>query len=133
MTGDPIADAVALAPVQHLSPTWSQPRSFERWRIRDVLDGQRGFGDGKVGLEVEAKGCEPGEALGTPEREESEELENAVMMASSVTEPESQDFAEQFLRTHPELKFGGKAPPYKSRSHSLSSSNSGSDLAKNSG
>lgn len=112
------------------SPTWSQPRSFEKWRLRDILDSQRAFSGGKAGLEAEAEGREPGEALRADE-EDSEELEKAAMMASSVTEAESQDLAELFLRTHPEFKFGGKAPPWKSNSSSLRSSKSGSDSAKN--
>ena len=116
-----------------LSPTWSQPRSFERWRVRDLLDSQHAFGDGKAGLEAEAEGCEPGEASRTTDGEESEELEKAAMMASSITEAESQDPAEWFLRTHPEFKFGGKAPPYKSGSSSLGSSKSGPDSVKNNG
>ena len=113
-----------------LSPTWSQPRSFERWRLRDLLDSQRAFGDGKAGLEAEAEGHEPGGGTGT-DGEESEESEKAAMMASSITEAESQDFTEWFLRTHPELKYAGKAPPYKSGSSSLRSSKSGSDSTKN--
>jgi hypothetical protein len=79
-----------------LSPMWSQPRSFERWRIRDLLDSHHAFGDGKVGLEVEAGGRELGEGLrATDSEEESEELAKAAeMMASSTTEAESQDLAE---------------------------------------
>jgi hypothetical protein len=116
-----------------LSPTWSQPRSFERWRLQDLLDSQHAFGDGKAGLEAEAEGCEPGEGLKTTDGEESEELEKAAMMASSITQAESQDLTEWFLRVHPELKFGGKAPPYKSSPSSLGSSKSDSDSAKPNG
>jgi hypothetical protein len=114
------------------SPTWSQPRSFERWRLRD-LDSQRAFGDGKAGLEAEAEGREPGEGLKTTDGEESEELEKAAMMASSITQSESQDLTEWILRVHPELKFGGKAPPYKSSPSSLGSSKSDSESAKPNG
>ena len=117
-----------------LSPTWSQPRSFERWRVRDILDeSQRGFGDGKAGLEAEAEGREPGgSGSGRTDGEESEELDKEVMMASSMTEAESQDLAEWFSRFHPELKFAGKAPQYKSGASSHGSSNkSGPDSAKN--
>jgi hypothetical protein len=115
-----------------LSPTWSQPRSFERRRLaRDLLEEiQRGLDNGKAGLEAEAEGREPGEGLRT-DGEESEELEKAAMMASSITEAESQDLAEWFSRVHPELKFGGKAPQYKSSNSSLSSNKSGPDSAKN--
>lgn len=111
-----------------LSPTWSQPRSFERWRLRDLLDeSHHGFGDGKAGLEAEAEGREPGE--GTKTDGESEELGKEAMMASSMTQAESQDLMEWFARVHPELRFGGKAPPYKP---SVSpSSKSSSDSAKN--
>jgi hypothetical protein len=116
-----------------LSPAWSQPRSFERWRLRDLLDSQHAFGDGKAGLEAEAEGREPGEGLKTTDGEESEELENAATMASSITQAESQDLTEWFLRVHPELKFGGKAPPYKSSPSSLRSSKSDSDSAKPNG
>ena len=116
-----------------LSPTWSQPRSFERWRLRDLLESQRAFGGGKAGLEAEAEGREPGEGLGTMDvdGEESDELEKAAMMASSITEAESQDVTELLLRANPELKFGGKAPPYKPSSSSSSKFGSGS--AKNNG
>ena len=73
-----------------LSPTLSQPRSFERWRLRDLLDeSQHGFDDGKAQLEAEAEGCEPGES-GRMDGEELEELEKGVMMANSMTEVESQ-------------------------------------------
>jgi len=110
-----------------LSPVWSQPRSFERWRLRDLLDeSQHGLGNGKARLEAEAEGREPGESSRT-DGEESEELEKAAMMASSITEAESQDLAEWFSRVHPELKFGGKAPQSKS---DTSSSNSGPDSSK---
>lgn len=112
------------------SPTWSQPRSFERWRLRDLLDSQRAFGEGKAGLEAEAEGREPGEGLGTTDGEESGEMEKAAMMASSLTEPESQDLLELLLRNNPELKYAGKAPPCESSSSSLRSSKSGSDSAK---
>lgn len=115
-----------------LSPTWSQPRSFERWRLRDLPDSQRAFSDGKAGLEAEAEGREPGEGLKT-DGEESEELEKAAMMASSITEAESQDYTELFLRTHPELKFGGKAPQYKSSPPSLRSRKSSSDSIRSNG
>jgi len=106
-----------------LSPMWSQPRSFERWRqARDLLDeSQHGPGNGKAGLEAEAEGREPGEGLRV-DGEEAEELENAAMMASSMTEAESQDVVELLTRVHPELKFGGKAPQYKSSDSSLRSS-----------
>jgi hypothetical protein len=107
-----------------LSPTWSQPRSFERWRLRDLLDGPHAFGDGKAGLEAEAEGQEVCEGLRTTDWEESEDS----MVASSITEAESQDVTEWLLRVHPELKIGGKAPPYESSS---SSRKSGSDSAKN--
>ena len=113
-----------------ISPTWSQPRSFERWRLRDILDSQRAFGDGKAGLEAEAEGREPGGSLGT-DGEESQNLEKAAMMASSMTQPESQDLTEWILKAHPELRFAGKAPPYKSSSSSLNSNKSGSDSSKN--
>ena len=114
-----------------LSPTWSQPRSFERWRLRDLLDeSQHGLVDGKAGLEAEAEGREPGEGTKTS-GEESEELEKEAMMASSMTEAESQDLAEWFSRVHPELKFGGKASQYKSDASLLRSSKSGPDSAKN--
>ena len=115
-----------------LSPTWSQPRSFERWRLaRDLLDeSQRGLDHGKAGLEAEAEGREPGEGLRV-DGEESEELEKAAMMASSMTEAESQDLTEWFSRVHPELKFGGKAPQYKSSNSSLKSSKPDLDSAKN--
>jgi hypothetical protein len=113
-----------------LSPTWSQPRSFERWRLRDLLDSQRAFDGGKAGLEAEAEGREPGEGLRT-DSEESEELERAAMMASSITEAESQDMTEWFSRVHPELRFGGKAPPYKTSASSIVPSKSGPDSAKN--
>jgi len=115
-----------------LSPTWSQPRSFERWRLaRDLLDeSQRGLDNGKAGLEAEAEGREPGDGLRT-DGEESEELEKAAMIASSMTEAESQDLAEWFSRVHPELKFVGNAPQCKSSSSSLRSSKQGSDSAKN--
>ena len=109
-----------------LSPTWTQPRSFERWRLRDLLDSQRAFGDGKAGLEAEAEGREPGEGLKTTDGEEPEELANSAMAASSITEAESQDVAEWLLSVNPELRFGGKAPPYKSGSSSLRSSKCGS-------
>ena len=114
------------------SPTWSQPRSFERWRLRDFLDSQRAFGDGKAGLEAEAEGREPGEGSGTngEESEESEELQRAAMMASSVTEADSQDLIEWFSRVRPELKFAGKAPQSKSSNSSLRSNKSGPDSAK---
>ena len=111
------------------SPTWSQPRSFERWRLRDVLDSQRAFGDGKAGLEAEAEGREPGEGLPT-NGDESEESERAAMMASSMTEADSQDLIEWFARVRPELKFVGKAPQSKSSNSSLRSNKSGSDSAK---
>jgi len=115
-----------------LSPTWSQPRSFERWRLRDLLDEtQRGLGEGKARLEMEAEGHEPGEGL-RADGEESEESEKAAMMASSITEAESQDLVEWFSRVHPELKFAGKAPQYKSSNSSLRSSKSGPSSAKNS-
>jgi len=117
-----------------LSPTWSQPRSFEKWRLGDLLhESQRGFGDGKAGLEAEAEGREPGgSGSGRTDGEESEELEKEAMMASSMTEAESQDLAEWFSRVHPELKYGGKAPQYKSGASSHgSSSKSGPDSAKN--
>ena len=114
-----------------LSPTWSQPRSFERWRLRDILDeSQHELSDGKAGLEAEAEGREPGEGT-SPDGEESEELEKGAMMASSITEAESQDLAEWFSRVHPELKFGGKASQYKTDASSLRSSKSGPDSAKN--
>ena len=106
-----------------LSPAWSQPRSFERWRLREILDeSQPGFGDGKAGLEAEAEGREPGG--------ESEELEMQAMMASSMTEAESQDLAEWFSRFRPELRFGGLAPPYKSGASSHESNKSGLDTSK---
>lgn len=116
-----------------LSPTWSQPRSFERRRLaRDLLDAsQHGPGNGKAGLEAEAEGLEPGEGL-RADGEETEELEKAAMMASSMTEAESQDLVEWFSRVHPELKFGGKAPQYKSSNSSLKSNNPGPDSDKNS-
>ena len=114
-----------------LSPTWSQPRSFERWRLaRDLDESQRGLDNGKAGLEAEAEGREPGEGLGI-DGEESEESEKVAMMASSMTEAESQDLAEWFLRVRPELKFGGKAPQYKSSNSSLRSNKSDPDSAKN--
>jgi len=116
-----------------LSPTWSQPRSFEKWRLRDLLyESQHGFGDGKAGLEAEAEGREPGgSGSGRTDGAESEELEKDMMMASSMTEAESQDLAEWFSRVHPELKHGGKAPQYKSGASSHgSSSKSGPDSAK---
>lgn len=113
-----------------LSPTWSQPRSFERWRFRDLDESQRGLGNGKAGLEAEAEGREPGDGLRT-DGEESEELEKAAAMASSVTEAESQDLVEWLSRVHPELKFGGKAPQYKSSTSSLKSTTSAPDSAKN--
>jgi hypothetical protein len=114
-----------------LSPTWSQPRSFERWRLRDLLDeSQHGFDGGKAGLEAEAEGREPGESRRT-DGEESEELEKGAMMASSMTEAESQDLAEWFSKFRPELKPGGKAPQYKSTTTSLGSTKSGPDSAKN--
>ena len=73
-----------------LSLTLSQPRSFERWRLRDLLDeSQHGFDDGKARLEAEAEGREPGES-GRTDGEELEELEKGVMMANSMTEVESQ-------------------------------------------
>lgn len=110
-----------------LSPVWSQPRSFERWRLRDILDESQCVpGNGKAGLEAEAEGREPGESLRT-DGEESGELERAAMMASSITEAESQDLAEWFSRVHPELKFGGKAPQFKP---DTSSSTSGPDSSK---
>ena len=114
------------------SPTWSQPRSFERWRLQDLLESQRAFGDGKAGLEAEAEGYEPGEVLGIngEESEESEELQRAAMTTSSVTEADSQDLIEWFLRVHPELKFVGKAPQSKSSNSSLRSNKSGPDSAK---
>ena len=96
------------------SPTWSQPRSFERWRLRDLSDSQSTFGDGKAGLEAEAEGYEPGEGLRAVDGDKSPELENGATAASSMTEAESQDMTEWLLRTHPELKFGGRAPPYES-------------------
>ena len=119
-----------------LSPTWSQPRSFEKWRLRDLLyESQRGFGDGKAGMEAEAEGREPGgsgSGSGRTDGEELEELEKQAMMASSMTEAESQDPAEWFSRFRPELKFGGKAPQYKSGASSHGSpSKSGPDSAKN--
>ena len=114
-----------------LSPTWSQPRSFERWRLRDLLDeSQRGFGDGKAGLEAEAEGREPGESTRT-DGEDSGELEKGAMMASSMTEAESQDLAEWFSRVHPELKFGGKASQYKSGASPPRPNEPGPDSAKN--
>ena len=114
-----------------LSPAWSQPRSFEKWRLRDLLhDSQHGFGDGKAGLEAEAEGREPG-GSGVTGGEESEELEKEAMMASSMTEAESQDLVEWFSRAHPELKFGGNAPQYKSGASSRGSNKSGPDSAKN--
>ena len=111
------------------SPTWSQPRSFERWRLRDLLESQRAFSDGKAGLEAEAEGREPGEGL-KADGGESEELERAAMMASSVTEAESQDLLEWLTRAHPELKYAGKAPTSKSSNSSLRSNKSGSDSVK---
>ena len=97
-----------------LSPTWSQPRSLERWRFEDILDeGQHGFGDGKAGLEAEAEGHEPGGGERT----------------SSMTEAESQDLAEWFLRIRPELRFGGQAPSYNSGASSRESSKSAKDDA----
>ena len=125
----PIKDLKFFESQTTLSPTWSQPRSFERWRLRDLLESQRAFGSGKAGLEAEAEGREPGEGLGTMDGEESDELEKAAMMASSITEAESQDVTELLLRANPELKFGGKAPPYKPSSSS--SNKSGSCSAKN--
>ena len=113
-----------------LSPTWSEPRSFERWRFRDILDIHHAFGDGKAGLEAEAEGCEPGGSLGT-DGEESQELEQATMVASSMTQPESQDLAEWIMKAHPELKFVGKAPQYKLSNSSLSSNKLGSNLSRN--
>ena len=117
-----------------LSPTWSQPRSFEKWRLRDLLyDSQRGFGDGKAGLEAEAEGREPG-GSGKTDGGESEELEKEAMMASSMTEAESQDLAEWFSKFRPELKVGGKAPQYKSGASSHgSSSKSRPDSVKDGG
>lgn len=112
-----------------LSPTWSQPRSFERWRFRDLGESQRGLGDGKAGLEAEAEGREPGDGLESGGGE-SEELEKAAMMASSITEAESQDIVEWFSVHHPELKWGGKAPQSKSSSSSLKSNKLGPDSAK---
>ena len=94
------------------------------------MQSQPGFDDGKAGLEAEAEGREPGEGSKV-DGEESEELETAEMMASSVTEAESQDLVEWLSRAHPELKFGGKAPQYKSSSSSLRSNKSGPDSAKN--
>ena len=96
-----------------LSPAWSEPRSFEEWRFRDVLDSQYAFGGGKAGLEAEAEGHEPGGSLDA-DGEESQELEETAMMASSMTQPESQDFAEWIMKAHPELRFVGKAPSCKS-------------------
>lgn len=114
-----------------LSPTWSQPRSFERWRLRDLLDEtQRGLNDGKARLEMEAEGHEPGEGLRT-DGEDSEELERAAMMASSITEAESQDVVEWLTKAQPELRLGGKAPQYKSSNSSLRSSKSGHGSTKN--
>ena len=56
---------------------WRQPaRSFGRPRLQDILDAQRAFGDGKVGLETEAEGYEPGEWLRTMDGE-LEEMENS--------------------------------------------------------
>ena len=93
------------------SPTWSQVRSFERWRLRDLS--QHTFEDGRAGLEAEAEGYEPGEALGTINRGELQEFDKSApsTTAGSITEEESQDVTEWLLRIHPELKFGGKAPP----------------------
>lgn len=64
-----------------LSPTRSQTRSFERWKLKDILDRQRAFGDGKAGLEAEAEGGEPCGSSGT-DGEESQELEKTAVMAS---------------------------------------------------
>lgn len=114
-----------------LSPTWSQPRSFERWRFRDLGETQRGLGDGKAGLEAEAEGREPGDGLETGGGESEESEKAAAMMASSMTEAESQDIVEWFSKHRPELKWAGKAPQYKSSSSSLKSNMSGPDSAKN--
>ena len=115
-----------------LSPTWSQPRSFEKWRLRDseFYNGQHAFGDGKAGLEAEAEGHEPGEESRTADGEESEESEKGVSLASSVTEEESQDATEWLLRVNPGLKYAGKAPPCKP---SPSSRKSGSDSTRDNG
>ena len=109
-----------------LSPTWSQPRSFEKWRLRDsgFYNGPHAFGDGKAGLEAEAEGYEPGEELRTADGGESEESEKGASMASSVTEEESQDATEWLSRVNPWLQYAGKAPPCKP---SPSSRKSGSD------
>ena len=93
--------------------TLSEPRSFGRWRFGDILDSQHVFGDGKAGLEAEAEGHEPGGSLDA-DGEESQELEEVATMASSMTQPESQDFAEWIMKAHPELRFAGKAPSCKS-------------------
>lgn len=114
-----------------LSPTWSQPRSFERWSLRDFLNGQCAFGDGKAGLEAEAEGCEPGEDSETDE-ERPDGLEGVMTRASSVTEEESQEMAEWFSKVHPELRFVGKAPRYESGDPLSGSNKSGSDPAGNS-
>ena len=111
------------------SPPWNRARSFERWRVRDILDSQRAFSDGKAGLEAEAEGREPGEGL-KADGGESEELERAAMMASSVTEPESQDMLERLTKAHPELKYAGKAPPCESSNPSLRSNKSGPNSIK---
>lgn len=113
-----------------LSPTWSHTRSFEGWGFRDLGESQHGLGDGKAGLEAEAEGHEPGGGSETGGGE-SEESERAVMMASSMTEAESQDMIERLMKEHPELKLAGKAPQYKSSSSSLKSNKSGPDSAKN--
>ena len=112
-----------------LSPTWSQPRSFERWRLRDILDGHHAFSDGKAGLEAEAEGHEPGGSVGM-DGEESQELEKVAIMASSVTQAESQDLLQWILEVHPELKFVGKATRCGSGSSSPRSSGSGNGSAE---
>lgn len=94
-----------------LSPAWSQPRSFEQWRLRDLREERHAFGDGKAGLEAEAEGHEPGEGLRTMDgKEPKDEADKEATMASSITEPESRNVTEWLLEVHKELEIGGKGP-----------------------
>ena len=89
---------------QALNPVWSQPRSLERQGFWGLLDeSQHSLSGGRAGLEAEVEGHELGEGIGMDEVD-----------SGSVTEPESDDTAEWFVRVHPELTYGGKAPLCKS-------------------
>ena len=123
---DSPSKGLELFETQTLSPPWSQPRSFERRRLRDHLDSQHPCASGRAGLEAEAEGHEPGEGLRPDELENLEDIdERETVTASSVTEADSQDMVEALLKKYPECRYAGDAPEYlESSPSSVRSSNS---------